>query len=48
MIGTVLHRLLGEVCDESLTNSGEALKARAAGLFNELKQNKEGSDGNEV
>ena len=48
MIGTILHKLLGEVCDESLANAGEALRGRAVELFNEIMQNNEGSDENEV
>jgi tRNA nucleotidyltransferase (CCA-adding enzyme) len=33
MIGSILHQLLSEVCDESLTNSGDTLRNRAAELL---------------
>ena len=47
MIGKVLNKLLDEVCDESLVNSADALKNRAAEIFHEITQNNEGYDGNE-
>lgn len=33
IIGSILHQLLNEVCDESLTNSGDTLRNRAAELI---------------
>ena len=36
-VGRILKRLLSEVCDETLTNSREALEKRAVEIFNATK-----------